>query len=81
MDNYDLSKIQQLSNINKSRYGVKNTTTVNINLHYQLNQLIKKENKIKYNKPSELRISTYTMTSNLNDTIDLFILSQIITNL
>tara|TARA_B100000927_G_scaffold280803_1_gene265740 strand:+ start:354 stop:2240 length:1887 start_codon:yes stop_codon:yes gene_type:complete len=77
MDDYDLSKIQQLSNINKSRYGVKNTTTVNINL-LSIKPIIKKENKIKYNKPSELRISTYTMTSNLNDTIDLFILSRLL---
>ena len=38
MDNYDLSKIQQLSNINKSRYVLKIQQLL-ILIYYQLNQL------------------------------------------
>ena len=72
-------KIIKLKNINM--FDLSRIKSIKENSPNTLNNtkmLTKDENKISYKEPSDLLISTYTMTSNLNDTIDLFILSRLI---
>ncbi len=77
MDSYQLSKIQSISNM-KQNNNNNNIRIINSSL-LTLKPIKKKvKTTVNYKKPSHLTISTFTMTSNLNDTIDLFILSRLI---